>query len=233
MTPRPHLPIPLEEVQSVLHLPHLRPPLDWRAIYGRGGPIEIEIGAGKGLFLLAASSLRPESNFLGLEHAGKYFLCAAERLHRAERTNVRLIRHDAFDVLERWVVPGSVDVAHIYFPDPWPKQRHAKRRLLQPDLFQLLARALPASGLLCLASDVATYFEGAVRALERGGWFERIAWRTDAVDRMPTSYAVKYAQQGRSLHYAKFRRTDLAAPETVSRVDLEPGSVRVAPGEGC
>lgn len=207
MTRRHVLAVPLEEIPFVLRLADLTPPLSWPAVFGRPGRVELEIGCGKGLFLSAASRLQPDSNFLGIERAGKYFHRAVERLAKAPAPGVRLVQTDAFDFLDRWVVPGSVDVVHVYFPDPWPKKRHARRRLLQPELFRLIERVLCAEGTLCLASDVEWYFKETMAELEGRSALRGLPWPDDAPDRIPTSYAVKYAKEGRALHYAKFLRT--------------------------
>lgn len=204
----------LDQVPQVLLLEDRNPPLSWPGVFGRDGPVEVEIGSGKGLFLLEASRLRPESNFVGVERAGKWFHRAVERTMRAGRPNLRLVRTDAFDFLTRWVPPGSVAAVHVYFPDPWPKKRHAKRRLLQRPLFELAARALAPSAPLFLASDVGPYFEEAVAEIAALGPFEQVEWPADAPDRLPTNYARKYEQEGRTLHSAKFILRPGAVVET-------------------
>jgi tRNA (guanine-N7-)-methyltransferase len=198
------LPVPLAEVPFVLALEKLSPPLSWADLFGREGPVEIEIGSGKGLFLLEASRLRPDSSFLGVERAGKWFHRAVERVLRSGRSNIRLVRTDAFDFLARWVPPHSVDALHVYFPDPWPKKRHAKRRLWQGPLFELAARVLKPGAPLLLASDVAPYLAEAAADIASLGSFAAVDWPEDSPDRLPTNYARKYLLEGRTLHFAKF-----------------------------
>lgn len=196
----------MQEIPCVLVPGRLTPPFDWQATFGRRGELEIEIGCGKGLYLVEAARLRPDSDFLGIERAGKWFRLAVQRAHRSGLTNIRLLQADAFDVLARWVPPGSAAAVHVYFPDPWPKQRHGRRRLLQPMLYRLTARALADSGRLFLASDVEPYFHHAVSEIAELGWFDPQPWPDDAPDRIPTSFAVKYARAGRPLFYARFVR---------------------------
>lgn len=204
------LPAPLEEIPIVLALERHTPPLAWPEVFGRKGPVEVEIGSGKGLYLMEASRQRPDSNFVGVERAGKWFHRSVERCLRAGPSNLRLVKTDAFDFLARWVEPGSVRAVHVYFPDPWPKKRHAKRRLLQTPLYALIARALPPEGFFFLASDVLGYFEQAVSEIADAG-FLRVDWPEEAPDRLPTNYARKYAIEGRPLHFAKFMRRPLDA----------------------
>ncbi|MDM7914617.1 MAG: tRNA (guanosine(46)-N7)-methyltransferase TrmB [Candidatus Eisenbacteria bacterium] len=143
---------------GVLDLRDLEPPLRWEGLFAvpvEG--VEIEIGSGKGMFLKRASAERPGTGFLGVERAAKWFALGAARLAKEPRPNLRVVQADAFDLLVRWVPPGSVRAVHVYFPDPWPKKRHAKRRLLVPALFDLAARALVEGGWFQMATDVAPY----------------------------------------------------------------------------
>lgn len=194
----------------MVQLRDAEPPLDWTSVFERPLPVELEIGCGKGLFLEAAARQRPETGFIGVEKAGKWFARAVERIWKGRTPNVRLIQGDAFDLLTRWIAPESLSGVHVYFPDPWPKKRHAKRRLLQEPLFSLSARGLRRDAHFYLASDVGPYFNQAVEAISALPFYEPIVWPQDAPDRLPTHYAVKFQREGRSLHYAKFRRT--AAP---------------------
>ena len=196
----------MEEIPCVLVAGRLAPPLDWQAIFGRNGEVEIEIGCGKGLYLAEAARLRPGSDFVGVERAGKWFRRAVQRADRCSLPNLRLLQADAFDFLTRWVPSGSVAAIHVYFPDPWPKQRHRGRRLLQASLYHLVAKALSPAGRLYLASDVEPYFQTAVAGVAALGLFEPEAWPEDAADRIPTSFALKYARAGRPLFYARFVR---------------------------
>jgi len=204
MTRNRLLPAPVEEMPCVLAPGRLTPPLDWHAIFGRTGKIELEIGCGKGRYIVEAARLRPGSDLVGVERAGKWFRRAVQRAHRSSLPNLRLVQADAFDFLARWVPPGSAAAVHVYFPDPWPKQRHGKRRLLQPTLFHLAARALSTTGRLYLASDVEPYFQTAVAEIAALGLFEPQPWPEDAPDRIPTNFAVKYAREGRPLFYARY-----------------------------
>lgn len=203
------LPMPISEVPFVLDLKSHTPPFSWTHVFGHNGPVELEIGSGKGMFLLEASRLNPGVNYLGVERAGKWFHRCVERVLRSGRENLRLTRHDAFDLLLRWVPEHSLSAVHIYFPDPWPKKKHAKRRLFQPHLFGMIARSLRPGAPLLLASDVRPYFAEAAGQVEELGLFDPADWPADAQDRLPTHYALKWERMGRTLNYAKFIRKPL------------------------
>lgn len=128
-------------------------------------PIEVEIGSGKGSFLVAESELRPDTLFLGIERARRYWLYAADRVRRRERPNARIVRGDAREVLDA-LPEGSVSGLHMYFPDPWPKRRHAHRRLLiQPEFLTACERVLAAGASLRVVTDDPDYFDQIADAL--------------------------------------------------------------------
>jgi tRNA (guanine-N7-)-methyltransferase len=133
------------------------PPLDWRALFGNDRPVEIEVGFGKGLFLLTESAAHPDVNYLGLEIERKYQLFTATRLAKRGRTNVRVACADARLFLRDRVPSGSVRAVHVYFPDPWWKKRHHKRRVFTPEFVAEVARVLAPGGRLLAATDVPEY----------------------------------------------------------------------------
>ena len=132
---------------------------DFVQIFGRRGPVHIEIGCGKGTFLLKQAGVQPDDNFLGIEWARKYYRYAVDRIGRWDLKNVRIIRADAAVFLADFVPDNSVDFFHIYFPDPWPKKRHHKRRFLCPANLKNLLRCLKTGGQIRIATDHAEYFE--------------------------------------------------------------------------
>ncbi len=182
------------------------PPFDWTALFGRAGPVEVEIGCGKGMFLRGAARMWPERDFLGVERAGKYFRRAVERLRRARVTNVRLMRADGLDVLDRWIPARSVAVLHVLFPDPWPKKRHHKRRIFRPELMRLAHRALVPGGEFRVATDHPEY--GArIREFfrEHADLFAPLPWDAQDEERLPTNYALKWQRLGRPLWWGRYR----------------------------
>lgn len=133
--------------------------IDFVRIFGRPGPVHIEIGTGKATFLLNQARIQPDVNFLGIERANKYYRYAVDRIGRWGLTNVRVIRTDATNLLANFVPDSSIDCFHIYFPDPWPKRRHNKRRFFCPPNLGHLLRCLKTEGQIRVATDHAEYFE--------------------------------------------------------------------------
>lgn len=133
--------------------------IDFAHIFGRSGTVHIEIGTGKAAFLLNEARAEPGENFFGIERARRYYRYAVDRIGRWGLTNVRIIRTDAVHFLTEFVPDNSVDFFHIYFPDPWPKKRHHKRRFFCTANLQQLIRALKTGGLIKIATDHAEYFE--------------------------------------------------------------------------
>jgi tRNA (guanine-N7-)-methyltransferase len=134
-------------------------PLDFAAMFGREAPVVFEVGFGNGETLVALASAQPERNFVGLEvhppGVGHLLLqCEAARL-----ANVRIVCDDAVEVLQRRVADASLDELLLYFPDPWPKKRHHKRRIVQPAFVALVARKLKPGGVLRMATDWQPYAE--------------------------------------------------------------------------
>jgi len=133
--------------------------VDFVQIFGRRSPVHIEIGTGRATFLLNQAMAQPEVNFLGIEWARKYYRYAVDRIGRWALKNVRIIRTDAAHFLTNFVPDNSVECFHIYFPDPWPKKRHHKRRFLAPANLEQLLRCLIPAGTIRIATDHAQYFE--------------------------------------------------------------------------
>ncbi|MBC8473039.1 MAG: tRNA (guanosine(46)-N7)-methyltransferase TrmB [Planctomycetes bacterium] len=133
--------------------------IDFVRIFGRTGPVHIEIGSGKGTFLINQARARPGDNFLGIEWARKYYRYAIDRIGRWGLTNVRIIRTDAAVFLADFITDSSVECFHIYFPDPWPKKRHHKRRFISPANLEHLIRCLKTGGQLKIATDHEDYFQ--------------------------------------------------------------------------
>ena len=134
-------------------------PLDWRQVFGNDHPVEMEIGSGKGTFLTDQAKARPEVNFFGIEWANWFYRYAADRLRRNGCLNARVVRAEALFFLNEFVPGASLSVLHVYFPDPWPKKRHHKRRLVQEPFLRQAERVLCAGGRLQVVTDHQGYFE--------------------------------------------------------------------------
>lgn len=133
--------------------------LDRSELFAREAPLVLEIGFGNGEQLLNASVTEPSRNFIGIEVHRPGVGRLMNGLAEADVDNIRLSNHDAVDVIENQLDPSSLDEVRIYFPDPWPKKRHHKRRLIQAEFVELLATRVRSGGLLHLATDWAEYAE--------------------------------------------------------------------------
>lgn len=151
--------LPLELLAPyLLSVPSPPARLSWTEIFGNDHPVEIEVGFGKGLFLLTTAQSCPDTNFLGIEIVRKYQLYTATRMAKRGLINVRLAQADARSFLRDMVETASVQAVHVYFPDPWWKTRHHKRRVFTAEFAQECTRILKPGGRLHAATDVPEYF---------------------------------------------------------------------------
>ena len=177
--------------------------IDFAAVFGRDAPTELEIGCGKGAFLLRQAQAHPERNYLGIEWANEYFRFSADRMARWGVANVRILRTDARAFVIQRVPAGSLAAIHVYHPDPWPKKRHHKRRLFVPAFVDAAARALVPGGRLSIQTDHAEYFT-VIRGLTTSHpllletAFDDAAFGTTG-ERTRTNYEVKYEREGRPI----------------------------------
>jgi len=134
-------------------------PCTSQTLFDNERPIEIEIGSGKGLFMTNTATANPDHNFVGIEVAGKYCHFAASRLARAGLSNARMVHGDAMAIVRDRVPDRSVRAVHVYFPDPWWKKRHRKRRIMNEAFLMQVVRILEDQGQLHFWTDVDEYFE--------------------------------------------------------------------------
>ena len=200
-----------EYTEVALALEDLEDKVDFVRIFGRSGTVHIEIGSGKGTFLVAQARAQPEVNFLGIEWARKFYRHAVDRIGRWGLHNVRILRADAATFLRDAVPADSVDCFHIYFPDPWPKKRHHKRRFLQNSNLEDLIRCLKPGGEIRIVTDHADYFEQIRHVTSAfSGVLQEIEFARPAGARegelTGTNYERKYVRQSRPIHTAAFRK---------------------------
>ncbi|MBS3936195.1 MAG: tRNA (guanosine(46)-N7)-methyltransferase TrmB [Sulfuritalea sp.] len=138
-------------------LPYAAAPLDFSAVFGRHAPIFLEIGCGMGETTALIAATHPENDYLGIEVHAPGVGSLLKEIATRELGNLRVIRHDAVEVLRDMIPAGSLAGIHVYFPDPWPKKRHHKRRLIQPPFVALLAARLAPGGYLHCATDWEEY----------------------------------------------------------------------------
>ena len=205
--------------ERVVSLSELVVPIDWEAFFGNAHPVEIEVGFGKGRFLLEASSRHPGVNYIGIERARKYVELTRERFAKYIRhfgvdkasgtfSNVRLVWTEANYFLTRYVPVASVQAYHIYFPDPWPKKRQRKRRIFRnQDFLSALANTLKLDGgRLYIATDYKEYFSEIQERLSQVSAL-RLLGKNLGPDRdITTNFEMKYTLEGREIYRAVYEK---------------------------
>ena len=178
-------------------------PLDMSTLFGNANPVVLEIGSGKGRFLLATAMERPDVNVLGIEKSLHYHRVIRDRFLKRDLRNIRLINHDAFVVLQKMLPDASIAEVHIYFPDPWPKKRERKRRIIRPEVLTEIRRVLTEGGSGIYVTDHEEYFESAAPLVEAA--FPRTERRIPGPDDPPrTNYEAKYREEGRAIFEIRF-----------------------------
>lgn len=198
--------LPLAVAEVTLDPGRVRLPLDPCELFGRQVPLEVELGLGKGRFLIEWAAGHPDGAFLGVERCQKYLLVAAARTARRGLTNVRLVRTTAEDMLFRCLADDSVAAVHVYFPDPWPKKRHFKRRLLSRSNLERIARVLIGGGVLRIKTDHEGYAEAIGDTLAAIPALAPVDPTVAFAGMPPTHYELKFAQEGRAVHAFALRR---------------------------
>ena len=176
--------------------------LDFAKLFGNTNPVILEIGSGKGRFLIATATEQPDVNVIGIEKSLHYHRVIAERVNKRHLNNVRLINHDAFLVLQKMVPDASIAEVHVYFPDPWPRPKEQKRRIIREEALAEIRRVLVDGGSGIYVTDHQEYFEKAAPLIEQAFRAER---RVPGPDDPPrTNYEAKYRAEGRPIYEVRF-----------------------------
>ncbi|HEX7001516.1 MAG TPA: tRNA (guanosine(46)-N7)-methyltransferase TrmB [Trueperaceae bacterium] len=187
-------------------------PVDWEDVFSAGGPLHVEVGFGDGRFTVRRAVEQPGGRFVGLEVSSGSVQRALRGIRRAGVSNVRVAKVGAQFALRQLFAAGSVESIVVNFPDPWPKARHEKNRLLGPKFLRLAASRLVPTGEIRLATDHPDYLEFATRSAAESGLYDEL--RPEPPEAVfETKYALKWRGQGKPLDYVVFRRNAQAAPE--------------------
>ena len=184
-----------EELLNVYGVPFVRAPLDLDRLFGRAAPQILEIGFGMGETTAAIAREHPEHDYLGIEVHTPGVGSLLKRIADLHLENVRIVQHDAVEVLEHMIAPAVLAGVHLFFPDPWPKKRHHKRRLVQPPFVALLASRMKPGATVHACTDWEEYAQQMLQVL--------------SADRALENTAVGYAERLESRPETKFERRGL------------------------
>jgi tRNA (guanine-N7-)-methyltransferase len=179
-------------------------PLDFAAIFGREAPVEVDLGCGDGSFLAALAAENSAKDFVGIERLQGRVNSACRKIERAGLTNARIIRFEISYAVEHLLPPGSIEAFYLLFPDPWPKRRHAARRLVNTSFLASLHRALVPNGAVYIATDELEYFRQIVRAVSASKDFALV---TDPKAALPSSkFERGFRQRGVPIQRLELRK---------------------------
>ena len=179
-------------------------PLRWEKLFSVQQPAELEIGCGDGGFLLEWASRHPEKNFLGVERLLGRLRKLSKKGSRAGLTNLRLLRIEARYLIQYLLPKNSFEAIHIYFPDPWPKDKHRRHRLIDADFPALAARILAPHGVLHLRTDDPSYFEQMQKSFAPAADFAPEE-SPAALAVLTTEFERQWNAEGKKTHRASFR----------------------------
>ncbi|HVK57697.1 MAG TPA: tRNA (guanosine(46)-N7)-methyltransferase TrmB [Candidatus Kapabacteria bacterium] len=174
-------------------------------IFSSNQPLEVEIGAGDGSFLVAYAKVHPELNLIGLERLLGRLRKIDRKARRAGLQNIRLLRLEASYFVQYMLPPGSVNAFHIYFPDPWPKRRHWKNRLIEDTFTRSLQQALRPGGIVYLRTDDQPYFTQMLEVFARNSTFEKMETPAQLLT-IVTDFERNFHLRGVATNHATYRK---------------------------
>jgi tRNA (guanine-N7-)-methyltransferase len=192
----------LAELMPAYGIAYREEVLDPQAIFGRRAPLVLEIGSGMGETTARIAAERPDTDFIAVEVHGPGVGSLLKLIDREQLKNLRVIRHDALEVLQHMIADGSLAGIHLFFPDPWPKKRHHKRRLVQPAFAALAGRKLAPGGALHVATDWDDYAAQIREVLQGSPDFTP----APAASRPATKFELRGRRLGHTVHDFVFRR---------------------------
>lgn len=179
--------------------------LDWTAVFGNEHPVELDIGCGRGKFLFDSSVEHPETNWLGIELDFTEGRRGAKRLAKRDLPNGRVIGGDAKQLLMNHVLPHSIAAAHVYFPDPWWKRKHTKRRLFTDEFADLLAQVVKHDGHVHSWTDVGDYFKVISALMNHHSEFISLEPPPEPAGADDLDYLTNFHRRGRKMGCAIYR----------------------------
>ena len=177
-----------------------------REIFGNTAPIEVDLGCGDGSFLIAMAQKYPERNFLGVERLLGRAKKVSRKAERAGLKNCKVLRLESKYVIEYLFPPKSIDRLHLLCPDPWPKERHHKRRLVQQDFLEVLYNTIKPGGEFCFKTDHPEYYEWVCEEMKTFKKFQVQDWPGDAFFYPKTDFQIQWEAEGKPIHRLRAKK---------------------------
>lgn len=182
-------------------------PIDCAEIFGRNAALEVDLGCGDGSFLAGLAEANPARDFVGVERLAGRVRSACRKIGHCRLTNARVLRHDILHALQQLFAPGSVDIFHLMFPDPWPKSRHQSRRIVSTSFLRAVSRALKFEGELRIATDDEDYFASIAETVNASTF--AICEPQDAVEFPTSTFEQRFRANGTGIHRLVLRKVSL------------------------
>ena len=176
------------------------------SIFSENQPLEVDLGCGDGSFLLGMAEHHPERNFLGVERLLGRVRKVSKRAKRGNIDNLKVLRLESRYTVEWLLAPGSVSRLHLLCPDPWPKVRHHRRRLIQQDFLEAVYKVLEPGGEFLFKTDHDEYFEWAEEKVAEFGRFESLPWPEDAFFYPKTDFQIQWEAEGKRLQGLRLKK---------------------------
>ena len=198
----------------------------WDEVFGTQDPLRVEIGVGNSTFLVEVARNAPRYHYLGFEYCKRRVLKFLKRVHKAELTNIRMLRIDVTHIFEHVFAPGTIDHFYVNHPDPWPKRRHAKKRLVCDTNVRVMERLLRPGGGISLRTDSAAYAQQMLETLDRARRVENLSghgnFAKGPLESYSTPFERKFRALGKRIFYLEYRKTSESPLRTEEMKSLEP-----------
>ena len=183
----------------------LYPPYVWSEVFGRSSPIEVDLGAGDGVYAEARAKRESDRNFIAVERLLGRATKIAKKAIRNQLTNLKILRLESAYFIKNLCAESSLDAITVRYPDPWPKRRHHANRLLQKEFFEDAARAVISGGCMKLTTDDREYFEWAQKEAEKcSAWVPDLSWT--GIDEPTSEFEELFAKEGRKVYRKAWRK---------------------------
>ena len=183
----------------------LYPPYVWSEVFGRSSPVEVDLGAGDGVYAEARAKRESDRNFVAVERLLGRATKIAKKAIRNQLTNLKVLRLESAYFIKNLCAESSLDAITVRYPDPWPKRRHHANRLLQKEFFEDAARAVISGGCMKLTTDDREYFEWAQKEAEKcSAWVPDLSWT--GIDEPTSEFEELFAKEGREVYRKAWRK---------------------------